>query len=238
MNMQQKELFPDNKIFSHNVMVFWLVGLTVSFLLFALIYLVGFLISPGGSNVSETQIMDLKNQIKNLDGKITVLEEKVASGQADDPKPNDEAASKNEEKNEQENSAPAIEVDTSSWESYESTNYKFSLKHAANWTKSLQGSSIPSVVIEDGNASMVAFTSPSNSRLAIYPEGEFDHDFDLPESTMKITIDGKSATRSNYKNGLVAIFFDDLNDFRIEYSQAHSDDKDIFEAILQSLDFK
>lgn len=227
--MQQKELFPENKIFSHQFIVYWLVILTVGFLFFVLIMLISFIISPGGSSQS-SDLGKLKIEVAALTDQIEKITEKFQKIESI-------AAEKNSAKKEE--NPPAAVLNTSiEWPLYESTNYKFSLKYPENWKSEKKSTETTSKVNPEIKISMVAFISPANSKLIFLPEGEFDRGIStLPLSSMKITLGGQEATKSIYPNGLTVIIFDNFHNFRIEYEEFQKTDTEIVENILKTLQF-
>lgn len=229
--MKQEELFPENKLFSHNTLVYWLSGLTIAFVLFALIMLISSVLAPGPSAGSR-EISEINIKLSQLEDKVIALEKSLENNYKETTR---SSAIENPESKNQQNA----EIDTSSWQSYESTNYKFIVQYPADWKVEKEAGTTSSKINPEINVSMVNLISPANSRISLYPEGGFEKKInELPESTMKITLSGKTATRNIYKNGLVIIIFDDLNNFRIEFEPFKKPDREIFDALLETLKLK
>lgn len=232
-NMKQSELFPENKIFSHSVIVFWLSSLTITLLLFILFFFISFILFPSKDDSSKSfSFNDLRNQITKLEEEVNQLKISVST-LIEDPK-----ESKTEFKASATEPSSPKNFSTQDFETYQSTNYQFKIKYPKTWKVEKESGASASKLITDANISMVGFISESNSKVALFPEGGFEKQItETPENTMKITLGGKTATRNIYKNGMVIILFDDFNNFRIEYDPYHKNDQEIFEAILETLSF-
>lgn len=232
--MFQPELFPEKKIFSNAVISYWLCALTGAFLFFFLFFFIGVIIFPS-KNVDIAQLTKLKDEIYQLSEKINALEKNIASE-------TDSVSFKSVSETNINEIAQITEIaplDVSAWKIYESVNYNFSLKSPADWKIDVKTLEAKSDIATDKNASIVSFTSLSNSSLTIDPEGKINKKFDvLPKSTMKITLGGKSATENKYEGGIVSILFNEPKNFRIEYEQFNSKDEEVFENMLNTIEFK
>lgn len=234
--MHQPELFPDKKIFSNTVISYWLCALTGAFLIFFLFYFIGAIIFPS-KNISSAEIAKLKEEIFQLNEKVTALEQKI------DEKASTVSFKSITENNNNSDNDQSIRqnnpIDVSVWQQYSSVNYNFSLKFPPDWKTEVKALESKSEILEDKNASIVSFTSPSNSIVKIDPEGKVTKKIDsLPKSTMKITFGGKSATENKYEGGLISVLFNEPENFRIEYEQYNSKDEEVFENMLKTIEFK
>src|SRR3989339_801354 len=232
--MHQKEMFPEKKIFSHGAIIFWLTALTISFLLLTMVLLINFLIIST-KNVDQNEI---SQKIDILEAQVKDLENKLSNNNEDTEnlKGNSEEEKEDEVNNSEEISdTNESKLDSGDWESYSSVNYGFSVKYPNNWTLEKAGSSVPSKIIEDANASMITLVSPTDSKILIIPEGHYETKIEAKEvSNKEVRIAEKNAQRIEYDNGYIIYNFKDSHNFRIEFDPYNKKDQQFLNELLNN----